>query len=136
MKLSKNFTLAEMLYSPTGMRLGIDNKPSAQEIANLQTLCDNTLQPIRDLYGKSIQVNSGYRSLALNKAIGGATNSQHMEGKAADITAGSRDANKTLFAKIVASDIPFDQLIDEKDYQWIHVSFNAGRNRKQILHLK
>ena len=136
MKLSKNFTLAEMLYSPTGMRLGIDNTPSQQVIANLQTLVDNTLQPIRDLHGKSIQVNSGYRSPALNKAIGGAVSSQHMEGKAADFTAGSKTLNKNLFDKIVSSNIQYDQLIDEIDYQWIHVSFNAGRNRKQILHLK
>jgi len=134
--ISKNFTLEEMLSSATAKDNKIENKPTLEIIKNIQALVDNTLQPVRDLYGKVIHINSGYRCPALNKAIGGAVNSQHLEGKAADITTGSPSTNKELFDLILKSDIPFDQLIDEYFYKWIHISYNEGKNRKQILHLK
>ena len=99
-------------------------------------MVEKVLQPVRDLWGKPVQVNSGYRCPALNKAVGGASASQHLTGKAADITAGSVSANKELFNLIAKSGIEYDQLIDEYDYKWIHISYNEGKNRKQILHLK
>jgi len=134
--ISKSFTLEEMLSSATAADKKIDNTPTPETIKNIQALVDNTLQPVRDLYGKVIHINSGYRCPALNKAIGGAVNSQHLEGKAADITTGSPSTNKVLFDLILKSNIPFDQLIDESFYKWIHISYNEGKNRKQILHLK
>ena len=135
-QLSKNFTFEEMIASPTATSKKIDNTPTAEIVKNIQKLVDNTLQPARDLYGKLVRVNSGYRSPELNKAINGAANSQHMQGKAADITGGNPTENKILFDLICKSNIPYDQLIDEQNYQWIHVSYNEGNNRKQILHLK
>lgn len=84
-------------------------------------------------------VNSGYRSPALNRAVGGVATSQHVKGEAADITAGSTTANKRLFDKIMElqkeGKIAFDQLIDESHYRWIHISYRADGNRYQVLHL-
>lgn len=97
-------------------------------------LVKHILDPLRERYGKPIHVNSGYRSPALNKAVGGSKTSQHMTGLAADITAGSAAKNKILFSLVQELDLPFDQLIDEKNFRWIHVSFSS-KPRKQILHL-
>lgn len=86
------------------------------------------------MYGKPIYVNSGYRSEALNKAVGGSSTSQHRLGMAADIDTHTREGNIELF-NLIAKNLSFDQLIDEKDYSWIHVSFDPKRLRNQILHL-
>lgn len=134
-KLSKNFTVEELTNSDTAARLGIDNTPDADTLENLQFLVDNVLQPLRDMYGRPITVNSGYRCPKLNKAVGGSKTSQHMVGQAADITGGSKAENKRLFNLVLDNDLTFDQLIDEKNYSWIHISYNRDRNRQQILHL-
>ena len=98
-------------------------------------MVDNVLDPLREWYGKPIVVNSGYRCPALNKAVGGATPSQHMSGQAADIDAGDRQQNKLLFEHI-RKNLPFDQLIDESNFAWVRVSYRAdGRNRNQVLKL-
>ena len=87
------------------------------------------------MYGKAITVNSGYRCSKLNAAVGGAKTSQHMRGEAADITAGSKTENKKLF-ELIRDNLPFDQLIDESNYSWVHVSYvSTSKNRKQILSL-
>jgi uncharacterized protein YcbK (DUF882 family) len=135
-KLSKNFTLEELVESDTAIVKQINNTPSAEVLANLQLLVNNVLQPVRELFGRPIHVNSGYRSVELNKAVGGAANSQHVQGRAADISAGGKAENKALFDLIAGSGIVFDQLIDEYDYRWVHVSYKAEGNRKQVLHLK
>ena len=85
MKLSKNFSLIEFTESNTAIRNGIDNNPTAEHIHNLVDLCENVLQPLRDRIGSSIRVTSGYRSEALNTAIGGSKTSDHSHGRAADI---------------------------------------------------
>ncbi|GHT60453.1 peptidase M15 [Bacteroidia bacterium] len=135
-QISKDFTLEEMIASGTALLKKIDNTPNVEVKINIKKLVNNTLQPIRDLYGRPIAVNSGYRSPELNKAVNGAANSQHLHGKAADITTGNSANNKKLFDLIQSSKIPFDQLIDEHNYKWIHVSYNEGNNRRQALHLK
>ena len=134
--ISKNFTLEEMISSATATERRIDNTPSEEVKENIQRLVDNALQPIRDMYGKPITVNSGYRSPELNKAVNGAKNSQHLTGCAADITVGSKASNKELFGLILKRDIPFDQLIDESGYAWLHISYKESDNRMQVLHLK
>jgi hypothetical protein len=134
--ISKNFTLEEMVSSAMATDRHIDNTPSAEVLANLQLLVDHVLQPVRDLYGKPIHINSGYRCVELNRAVGGAVNSQHIQGRAADISVGGRTENGALFDLICKSDIPFDQLIDEYDYRWVHVSYRETGNRLQVLHLK
>ncbi len=136
----KYFTIEELCASDTARRRGIDNRPSAAIAGKLQTLIEQLLDPIRAAWGGPISINSGYRSPALNKAVGGVSTSQHLRGEAADISVGSPAENKRLFAKIVELQkdgrIAFDQLIDESGYKWIHISYRSGANRNQILHLK
>ena len=129
MKLSKNFTLSEL----TRTNLRLPNEPNCEEIGRLRTLCEKVLQPLRDLYGKPITVNSGFRGELVNKAVGGVPTSQHRLGEAVDITAGNKSENKKLY-DLIANNLEFDQLINEYDYSWIHVSFTTRKpNRKQEL---
>lgn len=131
----KHFTMGELCASTTADAHGIRNIPPLQEAGNLKALADNVLDPLREWYGKPVTVNSGYRCPRLNRLVGGAAGSQHLKGEAADITAGSKEENRKLFDHI-KSHLPFDQLIGEKDYSWVHVSYKRdGNNRKQILKL-
>lgn len=131
----KYFTIAELCKSETAGRLGIDNKCNVEHVVNLTALVDNVLDPLREWYGKPLIVSSGFRCSALNKAIKGAATSQHMSGQAADINTGDRQQNKLLFEHI-RKNLPFDQLIDESDFAWVHVSFRKdGVNRNQVLKL-
>ena len=83
MKLSRNFTLQELIKSDTAIRKGIDNNPNADQIEKLKTLCETILQPVRDHFGR-VKVTSGYRSSDLCLAIGSSVNSQHAKAEAAD----------------------------------------------------
>ena len=129
----KYFTIAELTRSDTARRLGIDNKPPASAVKALTVLVDEVLDPLREAWGGPIRVNSGYRCPELNKAVGGSPSSQHQRGEAADITVGSRSANRRLLALIKRLDLPVDQCIDEKDCRWIHVSHRSGRNRRMYM---
>lgn len=130
----KYFTIDELIKSATAQRKGIDNSPSAQVKANLTALVDKVLDPLREAYGKPIIVTSGYRCEKLNKAVGGAASSQHVKGQAADIRSvqDTPEENKKLFDLIVKLGLPFDQLINEYGYDWVHVSFGP-RHRRQKL---
>lgn len=130
----KHFTIEEMTESSTAKAKDIDNTPSQEILAKLQKLIEAILDPLREWYGKPIRVNSGYRCEALNKAVGGSKTSQHCLGEAADITAGSKEENEKLF-NYIKDNLPFDQLINESDFSWIHVSYREGRLRKQVLAL-
>lgn len=131
----KHFTINELTRSATAAELGINNEPDFVSMTHLCQLIETVLDPLREAWGKPIVVNSGYRSEALNKAVGGAATSQHTKGQAADITTGTVFGNKWLF-NYIKENLPFDQLIDEKNYRWIHVSYRAdGKNRRQTLHL-
>ena len=133
----KYFTINELIKSTTAQNKGIKNIPSKEEENNLVALVENVLDPLREAYGKPIIVTSGFRCKALNKAVGGASNSQHLTGEAADIRTQSdtKEDNKKLFDLIQKLNLPFDQLINEYDFNWIHVSY-SDRNRKQILTIK
>lgn len=134
--MAKYFTFGELCKSDVALQKRIENTPTdAETIERMQALMDECLDKVRELWGKPIGVNSGYRSAELNRAVGGAKNSQHMRGEAADITTGTKENNRKLFDLIVASDIDFDQLIDESDYRWLHISYTATDNRRQVLHL-
>ena len=130
MKLTNNFTIEELTRTSSKFV----NVPSTVERVALKQLAINVLQPLRDAYGKPITVNSGYRSPLVNKSVGGVPTSQHIKGEAADITGGSKQENKILF-EMIKNTLDFDQLIDEKNYSWIHVSYKTIGNRKQILKL-
>lgn len=131
----KYFTIAELCRSNTADRLGIDNRCKKEHVVNLTALVDNVLDPLREWYGKPITVNSGFRCPALNEAVRGSKTSQHMSGQAADIDTGERQQNKLLFEHI-RKNLPFDQLIDESNFAWVHVSYRTdGKNRNQVLKL-
>lgn len=130
----KYFTIKELSNSSTAVQKKIDNTPNSEVVNNLEKLVEYILDPLRERYGKPIHVNSGYRCPALNKAVNGSKTSHHMTGLAADITAGSAAKNKILFNLVQELNLPFDQLIDEKNFRWVHVSY-SDEPRKQILHL-
>lgn len=135
---SKYFTLEELTASPTAKRKGISNKPTVDIVVALQRLVTNVLDPLREAWEAPIIVTSGYRSVKLNTAVGGARGSQHTYGQAADIrTLSDRPAdNKRLRDLLIELGLPFDQLIDEYDCDWIHVSHRASGNRGQLLSAK
>ena len=135
---SKYFTLEEMTASATAKRKGISNKPTADIVAALQRLVKNILDPLREEWGAPIIVTSGYRSVKLNSAVGGARGSQHTYGQAADIrTVSDRpEDNRKLRDLLIKLNLPFDQLIDEYNSDWIHVSHRVSGNRGQILSAK
>lgn len=128
----KYFTIDELCRSYKARQMGINNTPTDGIIDSLSDLVENVLDPARERIGKPITVNSGYRCPELNKAVGGATTSQHVKGEAADLTTGSREENKRLF-EIIRDNLQFDQLINEHEFSWIHVSYRRVDNRKQIL---
>ena len=131
----KYFTIEEMIKSSTATAKRIDNTPNQTVIDSLTKLIEAVLDPLREWYGKPIRVNSGYRCEALNKAVGSkAKKSQHLYGEAADITVGTKKGNKKLF-EYIKDNLPFDQLINESNFSWVHVSYREGRLRKQVLAL-
>jgi zinc D-Ala-D-Ala carboxypeptidase len=136
------FTIEELEQSQIAKVKGIENKIPTSLLVNFETLINEVLNPIRFQYGNPITVNSGYRSKELNEAIGGVPTSHHtgINGSAAaDITVGNRAKNKILFQliyKMVKSkEISVDQLINENNYMWIHIStkINKKENRNQIF---
>ena len=133
----KYFTISELLHSDTAVAKKIWNGANREQEDNLMALVGAVLDPLRTLYGRPITVNSGFRCAALNRAVKGVSNSQHLRGEAADIDTGSAVENKKLAQLIVKNHIPFDQLIDESSYAWVHVSYKrVGNNRGQILRMR
>lgn len=129
-QLSEHFTLEEMTVSESAARLGIRNTPGKSVIRNLQLLCVNSLEPIREIIGAPIIVTSGYRSMELNSVIGGAVGSQHTLGQAADIICPGL-SQEELFSQIRRTSC-FDQLIDEFS-SWVHVSYRYPNIRRDVL---
>lgn len=134
MKLTKNFNLYEFTNSNVSKRLGIDNTPHPKHIESLQLLCANVLQPLRDTIG-AIRITSGYRSKNLNDAIGGSWRSQHLSGEACDCQYHINGvmSNRTIIETIIKLNLPFDQLINEYNYSWVHISHRQTKNRQQLL---
>jgi len=134
MKLSKNFVLSELTKSNTAKRLGIKNEPTKEHMDNLQMLIRDLIQPIRDGIGP-IRVSSGYRNPELNRAIGGSRKSQHCKGEALDLQFWEMGKmnNKAIYDWVLQSGIEFDQMINEFDFAWIHISLKGEDNRRQVL---
>jgi hypothetical protein len=133
MKLTDNFYLSEFTHSDVANHLGLDNNPEDWQLINIRNICTHVLQPARDFLKDAIYINSGLRSEALNKAIAGAKNSQHMKGQAADIKCYD---NASLF-NFIKNKLTFDQLIwefgNDSHPKWIHVSYKGIGNRKEVL---
>ena len=140
MQLSEHLSLAEVTRSETAKRNGVSNMPTEAHIANFKLLAEKVFEPIRTHFGKPIHISSGYRSDALNKAVGGSSSSQHCTGEAIDIDMdGSAHGitNKMVF-DYIKDNLQFDQLIWEfgtdANPDWVHVSYEStGKQRKQIL---
>ena len=133
--ISKNFSMYEFIQSDTAKAKKIDNIATELNKNNIIVLVENILQPVRDYMGISCGINSGYRFPALTQAVGGSTSSAHMLGTAADITFGSKALNKKAFEWIKAN-CKYRQLIDEKNFTWIHVEYREGDNKMQVLAIK
>lgn len=139
-KISPHFTLREMIRSDVADRIGADNTPTEEHYENLKSLCDNCLEPIRNLAGLPIRITSGYRCFAINSLIGGSKFSQHVIGEAADFECPGID-NLALGKLIAGSSVQFDQLILEfydankgPMSGWLHISHKAfGLNRREVL---
>jgi hypothetical protein len=139
MKLSKYVSLAEVTRSDTAKRKGIDNSPTVEHLENLKVISEEVFDKVREYFGVPIFISSGYRSAALNKAIGGSATSDHNLGKALDLDQdghGNGVTNADVF-NYIKSNLDFDQLIWEfgtdKNPDWVHVGYRKGANRKQIL---
>ena len=136
--ISKHITLKEATYSATGEAKKIDNSPTAEHLASMKLLAEKVFEPVREWYGKPIKINSFYRSKALNLAIPGSSlTSQHSKGEAMDMDTASD--NKKIF-EYIKNNLDFDQMIWEfgttENPDWVHVSYKALGNRKQILRAK
>ena len=134
MRLSKNFVLSEITRSNTAKRLGISNEPSKKHLANMQKLITELIQPMRDSIGP-IRISSGYRSPKLNKAIGGSSRSQHSKGEALDLQFWEKGKmnNRVIYEWVLESGVEFDQMINEFDFSWIHISLKSRELRSQVL---
>lgn len=142
--LSQHCTYKEAIYSPTAIKHGIDNTPDARQLENIKNLLIAVFEPLRIWANTALYVSSLFRSKDLNKRIGGANSSQHLcnNGAAMDIDAevyGGITNNQLFF--YIKDNLPFDQLILEDvnengDGRWVHVSYNARRNRKDVLVMK
>jgi uncharacterized protein YcbK (DUF882 family) len=137
MNLTANFTLSELTKSETALRHGMDNTPGETEIANLKTLAEKVLQPVREHYQKGVKVNSGYRAPEVNQKVGGSRTSDHCKGQAADIEIPGV-ANADL-AQWITENLDFTQVILEfytqgvPDSGWVHVSYDPQNLKKQAL---
>jgi hypothetical protein len=135
MKISEHLDLSELIRSESAKRNGISNMPTEEHIANFKLLAEKVFEPIRNNFRCPIHISSGYRSAALNKVIGGSLTSQHCKGEAIDIDMDGTPngvTNKMVF-DYIKDNLEFDQLINEFDYSWVHVSYSEGKNRGQIL---
>ena len=137
MNLSANFTLKELTKSDTATRLGLDNTPDDEALENLKTLCEKVLQPVREHFGMSVTVNSGYRSPESNAAVNGSKSSDHCKGMAADIEiVGIANAD---LAQWIMDNLDYTQLILEfytqgiPDSGWVHVSYDSNNLKKQEM---
>lgn len=130
--ISEHITYEEATQSPTALRSGINNQPNDIQLGNMVLVSEKCFEPLRKWYGKPIKINSFFRCETLNKVVGGAKNSQHVEGCAIDMSAGSKEENKKIFEWAKAN-LQYDQLINEYNYSWVHISYKNVKNRNQVL---
>jgi len=133
--ISKHITIEEATFSAKAVSNKISNVPNEAQLKAMQLVAEKLFEPLRVWYGKPIKINSFFRSLEVNKLVGGSATSQHCKGEAIDISAGSKSENKKLF-DYVCKNLDFDQCINEYDFTWVHISYKPKGNRKQILVIK
>lgn len=133
MLLSEHFTLEEMTASETARRLRIANEPGIAELKNLQILCQQVLEPARKIIHTPLLITSGYRCKRLNQAVGGVSNSYHLQGRAADIMILGRDkVSMAEYAANLADALNKQPLTDvvliehsRGGKQWVHVQWST-----------
>ncbi len=133
--ISKYISYNEAVRSQTATRHGIDNTPNEMQLSNMKIVARLCFDPIREFYGKPLRVSSFFRCKALNTKIKGSKTSQHMEGKAIDIDAGSIEENKRIFMW-AKDNLRFTQLINEYNYSWVHISYDQNDLKQQVLVIK
>lgn len=138
MRLSENLTLKEVIKSQTATSHGLSNEPKIEHLESLRAIAQNIFQPVRKRFGVPIAVTSGYRSEELNRILRGSTTSQHCKGQALDLDADVYGGvtNAEIF-NFILDHLEFDQLIWEfgtnENPAWVHVSYNKGKNRGEVL---
>ena len=139
--ISKHISEKEATKSVTALRLGIDNTPNGDALANMKELAEKIFEPLREWVGGPIKINSFYRSVALNEAIGGSSKSQHCcKGGSSAIDIDDiygYKTNKEMF-EWVKENLDFDQMIwefgNEDNPDWVHISYvSEDKNRNRIL---
>jgi hypothetical protein len=127
--------MSELLHSDIAEKYNISNIPDKKSLDNMLILMLECLQPIRNYINKPMIISSGYRSPRLNghPLIQGKDDSQHITGQAVDFTVKGLTP-KQIIEKVIASGVEFDQLINEHNI-WVHISYNKGKNRKQVLNI-
>lgn len=133
--ISKHITFKEATQSNTAIRFGIKNNPNSIELEAMKLVANELFEPLREWYGKPIKINSFFRCEELNKKVGGSKTSGHVLGNSIDIDAGSVEENRKLF-NYIKDNLMFDQLINEYNFSWVHISYKKNANRKQILVIK
>jgi len=134
--ISEHISYKEGVYSITATRLGVDNTPSDEQLANMELVAEKVFEPLREWVGGPIKINSFFRGSKLNKAIGGAKSSQHMKGQAIDIDDTYGVVANSEMYHYIKENLDFDQLIwefgDDDNPNWVHVSYvskEGNRNR-------
>jgi uncharacterized protein YcbK (DUF882 family) len=133
--ISKHITIEEATFSAKAVSNKISNVPNEAQLKAMQLVAEKLFEPLRVWYGKPIKINSFFRNNQVNKLVGGSATSQHCKGEAIDISAGSKEENKKLF-DYVCKNLDFDQVINEYNFTWVHISYKSKGNRKQILVIK
>lgn len=137
-KISKHISYREGVYSNTADRKGIENIPNDDQLANMKLIAEKVFEPLRNFVGGPIKINSFFRSVKLNRAIGGSAKSQHCKGQAIDIDDTFGTAINVVMYRWIKENLDFDQMIwefgDDKNPNWVHVSYvSEDKNRNRCL---
>lgn len=137
MIISDHLSFSEATFSETAERHGIKNLPNLEEISNMRLLAERVFEPLRAAIGHPIRVNSMFRSIELNRKVGGSTTSQHCRGQAMDLSSCHKSYSNADMFRFIRENLEFDQLIWEfgtdEEPNWVHVSYVEGQNRRQVL---
>jgi len=136
--ISKHISLKEGVFSQTATRRDLDNTPNEEQLENMKLIGEKVFEPLREWVGGPIKINSFFRGLPLNTAIGGAKSSQHMKGQAMDIDDTFGHATNAEMYKWVKKNLDFDQMIWEfgtdENPNWVHISYvSPEKNRNRCL---
>ena len=136
--ISKHVSYKEGVYSITATRLGVDNTPNDEQLKNMELVAEKVFAPLREWVDGPIKINSFYRGLGLNTAIGGSKKSQHMKGQAMDIDDNYGHATNAEMYHWIKKNLDFDQMIwefgDDDNPAWVHISYvSPDKNRNRCL---